>query len=140
MALSIGPRLQEFFAEPLLATVCTLNARGMPELTPIWYEFFDGHIWFNGTGTREWLQRMDKTRRATFFLLANDNNWKWAQIWGRVVEVADDPEPAQFMRLGKRYGRPIQPGVKDRRYVKVEITSVKGRAGTPTEHWDAKAA
>jgi hypothetical protein len=136
MALSIGPRLQEFFAEPLLATVCTLNERGAPEMTPIWYEWHEGHIWFNGTATREWLKRMEQTGRATFFLLAHDNNWKWAQIWGRVVKVADDPEPAAFMRLGKRYGRSVA-GAKDRRYVKVEITAVKGRAGNPSDHWDA---
>jgi len=138
MALSIGPRLESFFAEPLLATVCTLNDRGNPEMTPIWYEWHDGFIWFNGTSTREWLTRMDKARRATFFLLDRENNWKWAQVWGRVVEVADDPEPAQFIRLGKRYNRPIQPGTKDRRYVKVEITAVKGRAGSPSEPWDVK--
>lgn len=138
MALSIGPRLEAFFAEPLLATVCTLNSRGAPEMTPIWYEWHEGHIWFNGTGTREWLQRMEKTGRATFYLLAHDNNWRWAQIWGRVVEVADDPEPAQFMRLAQRYGRPIQRGTRGRRYVKVEITAVKGRAGNPSEKWDAQ--
>ncbi len=139
MALSIGPRLQAFFDEPLLATVCTLNTRGAPEMTPIWYEFFDGFIWFNGTATRRWLGRMEGSGRATFFLLDRQNNWKWAQVWGRVVEVADDPGPTQFARLGLRYGRPAQPGTPDRRYVKVEITSVKGRAGSPSERWDVES-
>jgi hypothetical protein len=138
MALSIGPRLQAFFDEPLLATVCTLNARGAPELTPIWYGYFDGFIWFNGTSTRQWLRRMETTRRATFFLLDRENNWKWAQVWGRVVEVAGDPGPDQFARLGERYSRPIQKGTPDRLYVKVEITGVKGRAGTPTAKWDVQ--
>src|SRR4029453_284959 len=86
---SIGPRLAAFFDEPLLATVCTLNARGAPELTPIWYEFFYRHIWFNGPAPRQWVTRMETTGRATFFLLARDNDWRWAQVWGRVVEVAD---------------------------------------------------
>jgi hypothetical protein len=136
MALSIGPRLHAFFEQPLLATVCTLNPRGAPEMTPIWYGFFDGYIWFNGTATRQWLQRMEASGRATFFLLDGANNWKWAQVWGRVVQVADDPGPTQFARLGLRYGRPVQPGTPDRRYVKVEITSIKGRAGSPSERWD----
>src|SRR5690349_20075228 len=133
MPLTIGPRLEEFFAEPLLATVCTLNERGAPEMTPIWYEFAAGFIWFNGTATREWLQRMEDTGRATFFLLDRANNWKWAQVWGRVVEAADDPDCAQFGRLGVRYGRPLSRPVPDRRYVKIEITSVKGRSGAPNE-------
>lgn len=130
--------LQEFFDQPLLATVCTLNARRAPEMTPIWYEYFDGLIWFNGTATRQWLTRMESARRATFFLLDGQNNWKWAQVWGRVLEVADDVDAAQFKRLGRRYGRPIG-AAHDRRYVKLEITSVKGRSGSPSAEWDALA-
>jgi hypothetical protein len=136
MTLTIGSRLQDFFSEPLLSTVCTLNGRGLPELTPIWFEYADGFIWFNGTRTREWLQRMEKTGRATFFLLDRQNNWRWAQVWGRVVEGADDPECHQFGRLAIRYGRPLSQPVPDRRYLRVEVTSVKGRAGSPAEHWD----
>ena len=135
MAVRIGPKLESFFDQPLLATVCTLNGRGAPELTPIWYGYFDGFIWFNGTGTREWLKRMESTGRSTFFLLDGSNNWKWAQVWGRVVEVADDPEATQFARVGERYGRKVGNS-GDRRYVKVEITAVKGRAGTPSDMWD----
>jgi hypothetical protein len=136
--LTIGPQLQEFFAEPLLATVCTLNAHGAPEMTPIWYEYVEGIIWFNGTATREWLTRMEQTRHATFFLLDRANNWKWAQVWGRVVEVSDDADAAAFKRLGRRYGQTISHA-DGRRYVKLEITSVKGRAGSPTQRWDVNA-
>lgn len=138
MSLAIGPTLQAFFAEPLLATVCTLNRRSAPEMTPIWYEYFDGLIWFNGTATRQWLTRMESSRRATFFLLDTANNWKWAQVWGRVVEVSDDPDATAFKRLGQRYGRTIA-SAEGRRYVKLDITSVKGRAGTPNDRWDVGA-
>ena len=135
MSVTIGPNLQAFFDQPLMATVCTLNARGAPEMTPIWYEYFEGFIWFNGTATREWLKRMESSGRATFFLLDHDNNWKWAQVWGRVVETADDPDVTAFKRLGARYGSRIGAAA-DRRYVKVEITSVKGRSGAPSQNWD----
>jgi Pyridoxamine 5'-phosphate oxidase len=134
--LTIGSKLQAFLDEPLLAVVTTLNEHGAPEMTPIWYEYFDGSIWFNGTRTRQWLQRMETTGRATFFLLDRQNDWRWAQVYGRVVEASDDPEVEQFSRLGVRYGRPIKPPIPNRRFVRVEITSVKGRAGTPSELWD----
>jgi hypothetical protein len=136
MSLTIGSRLQAFFDEPLLAIVTTLNGRGTPEMTPIWYEYADGSIWFNGTSTRQWLVRMKATRRATFFLLDRQNGWRWAQVYGRVVEVAADPDVAFFARLGERYGRPIKPPIADRHYVRIEITSVKGRDGSPTQMWD----
>ena len=135
MSFVIGPKLQALFAEPLMATVCTLGPRGGPEMTPIWYGYFDGFIWFNGTATRQWLVRMQAARRATFFLLDGNNAWRWAQVWGRVVEAADDAEANHFRRLGQRYGRDIGEA-HDRRYLKIEITSVKGRAGTPSDYWD----
>jgi hypothetical protein len=138
--LTIGPNLQRFFAAPLLAIVCTTTERGAPEMTPIWYEYADGDIWFNGEPTRHWLQRMESTRRATFFLLDPQNGWKWAQIYGRVVAVADDPRSEQFARVAQRYGRPLDRVVPNRRYARVRITSVKGRAGSPTEPWDTTQA
>ncbi len=140
MALTVGPRLHAFFDEPLLAIVTTLNSRGTPEMTPIWYEFANRSIYFNGTRTRQWLQRMESTGRATFFLIDRQNAWRWAQIYGRVVEASDDPAVVQFARLGQRYGRPIKPPIPDRRYLRIEITSVKGRAGTPSEQWDVGQA
>jgi Pyridoxamine 5'-phosphate oxidase len=136
---TIGPKLQAFFDEPLLAIVSTLNNRGAAEMTPIWWEFHDGFVWFNGTATRQWLSRMESTGRATFFLMDAQNGWRWAQVWGRVVAAGDDPDVVHFGRLGQRYGRPIKPPIPDRRYLKIEITSVKGRAGNPSEHWDVSA-
>jgi hypothetical protein len=136
MPLTIGPRLREFLSEPLLAIVATPGQHGLTEMTPIWFEFHEDCIWFNGQRTRRWLQRMDSTRRATCFLLDGSHAWRWAQLYGRVAEVSDDPEASQFGRLASRYGRPLAHPVPDRVLVRVEITSVKGRAGTPTELWD----
>jgi predicted pyridoxine 5'-phosphate oxidase superfamily flavin-nucleotide-binding protein len=39
MALTVGPRLQSFFDEKLAAILTTLNDKGSPEMTPVWYEF-----------------------------------------------------------------------------------------------------
>ena len=140
MPLTIGPRLREFLSERLLAVVATPGKYGLPEMTPIWFEFHDEHIWFNGEATRAWLQRMDESRRATFFLLDPTNGWRWVQVYGRVVEVSPDPESVQFGRLAQRYGRPLSRPVPNRVLVRIEITAAKGRAGTPTDHWDTTNA
>jgi PPOX class probable F420-dependent enzyme len=134
--LILGPRFREFVSGPLLAIVGTPGEHGLPEMTPIWFEFHDDDIWFNGQRTRRWLQRMDVTRRATFFLLDPNNAWRWVQVYGRVVEVRDDAQSAQFARLAERYGRPLAEPVPDRVFVRIRITSVKGRSGTPSERWD----
>lgn len=138
MPLTLGPRLREFLAEQLLAIVATPGQHGLPEMTPIWFEFHADHLWFNGERTRRWLQRMDASRRATCLLLDPANGWRWAQLYGRVVEVSPDPDCEQFGRLAQRYGRPLARPVPNRVLVRAEITAVKGRAGAPTENWDVQ--
>jgi PPOX class probable F420-dependent enzyme len=136
VAVTIGPRLAEFFNKRLLAILATTNERGAPEMTPVWYEYADGQIWFNGQASRHWLQRMQASGLATFFLMDDENAWKWAQVYGRVVEVADDVDSRQFARLGERYlGRMREPP-PDRVFVRIEITAVKGRSGSPRDSWD----
>ena len=134
--MTVGPRLGEFFNKRLLAILATTNQRGAPEMTPVWYEYADASIWFNGQASRKWLRRMQETGRATFFLMDDENAWKWAQVYGRVIEVADDVDARQFARLGERYGRPLREPVPDRVFVRVEITAVKGRGGSPRDSWD----
>ena len=138
MALTIGPRLQAFFGEVLPAIVTTLNERGQPEMTPVWYEYADGCIWFNGDKSRKWLGRMERSGRATFFLLDPKNAWRWAQVWGRVLEVSDDPGGQHIDRLAQRYRgtRYGAAGRDTRRKAKVAITAVKGADGSPRERWD----
>ncbi len=43
MPLTIGPRLRSFFDQKLAAIITTVNERGAPEMTPLWYEFDGTH-------------------------------------------------------------------------------------------------
>ena len=137
MALTVGPRLQGFFEQVLPAIVTTLNDRGNPEMTPVWYEYRDGHILLNGDKTRIWLDRMERTGRATFMVMDPTNFWRWVQVYGKVVDVADDPGGEHINRLSHRYRGTDYPGNRDtRRTATIEITSVKGADGSPCDRWD----
>lgn len=137
MTLTVGPRLQGFFEQVLPAIVTTLNDRGAPEMTPVWYEYRDGRILLNGDKTRIWLARMERTGRATFFVMDRTNFWRWVQVYGKVVEVADDPGGEHINRLSHRYRGTDYPGNRDtRRTATIEITSIKGADGSPRDLWD----
>ena len=137
MPLTVGPRLQGFFEQVLPAIVTTLNDRGTPEMTPVWYEFRDGRILLNGDKTRIWLARMERTGRATFLVMDPTNFWRWAQVYGKVVEVADDPGGEHINRLAHRYrGADYSGDRSTRRTVRIEITSVKGADGSREIKWD----
>jgi PPOX class probable F420-dependent enzyme len=137
MALTIGPRLQGFFEEVLPAIITTLNDRGAPEMTPLWYEYAAGQILLNGDRTRIWMDRMRKTGRATVFVMDRDNFWRWVQVYGRVVDISDDPGGDHINRLAHRYrGADYSGDRSTRRTVRIEITSVKGADGSPRDKWD----
>lgn len=137
MPLTIGPRLRAFFDEKLLAILATVNERGVPEMTPIWYMFADGYIWINGESTRVWGRRIEETGRATFLVSDPQVAWRWVQVYGRLVEAQDDPGAVQKSRLSHRYqGREWRGGLDNRRWFKIEITSVKGGDGSPERAWD----
>src|SRR5215212_4321260 len=138
MALTVGPRLKGFFNEVLPAILTTLNERGTPEMTPVWYEFADGQIWLNGDKTRRWLNRMEQSGRSTFLVMDPTDFWRWVQVYGRVVEASDDPGGDHINRLSHRYRGQDYSGNRDtRRKLKIEITSVKGAAGSPSrDRWD----
>ena len=137
MALTIGPRLQGFFDEKLAAILTTLNKSGSPEMTPVWYEFRDGHIWLNGDKTRIWLKRMEESGRVTFFVMDPVNLWRWAQVYGKVVEASEDPGGDHINSLSHRYNNREYPGDRrTRRWLKVEVTSVKGADGNREIKWD----
>lgn len=137
MALTVGPRLQGFFEEKLAAILTTLNDKGTPEMTPVWYEFRDGHIWLNGDKTRIWLQRMEKSGKVTFFVMDPVNLWRWVQVYGKVVEAAHDPNGDHINSLSHRYrGQDYSASRATRRWLKVEITSAKGADGSREIKWD----
>ena len=137
MALTVGPRLQGFFEQVLPAIVATVNDRGMPEMTPVWYEYRDGRILLNGDRTRIWLARMEQAGRATFMVADPTNFWRWVQVYGKVLGVADDPGGEHINRLSHRYRGTDYPGNRDtRRTATIEITSIKGADGAPNDKWD----
>ena len=136
MAKTVGPELQKFFSEKYPAIITTMNDQGQPEMTPIWYEFADGKIRFNGTATRKWLNRMESSKRATFMVIDPNNMWRWAQVYGNVVNAQDDPGGNHINSLSHRYlGRDYSNDRNGRRILDVEITSVKG-ANNRGVNWD----
>jgi hypothetical protein len=138
VAVTIGPRLEGFFAEVLPAIITTINERGAPEMTPLWYEYADGKILLNGDKTRIWMDRMGETGRATLFVLDPKNFWRWVQVYGNVIDISDDPGGEHINKLSHRYRGADYPSDRrgTRRTVQIEITSIKGADGSPQDKWD----
>ena len=56
--LSVDER-DDFLAEPgTIMNIATVNSDGAPLVTPIWYVYEDGRIWFTPRQHSEWLKHI----------------------------------------------------------------------------------
>jgi PPOX class probable F420-dependent enzyme len=135
MALSFGPRLQAFLAEPLPITIGTTRRDGSVQMNPIWYEYRDGLIWLNGGPKRGWVRHMRRDPRVTLFLMDPRSMWRWAQIQGRLVDTTTEGADEHIEQLSQRYtGGPYRNPKVERLIVRVAPERVIG--GENGVEWD----
>jgi PPOX class probable F420-dependent enzyme len=135
MALTFGPRLQAFLAEPLPITVGTARGDGSVQMNPVWYEYRDGQIWLNGGPNRGWVKHMQRDPRITLFLMAPQSMWRWAQIQGRLADTTVEGADDHIEHLSQRYtGGPYRNPKVDRLIVRIDPERVMG--GENRQPWD----
>jgi PPOX class probable F420-dependent enzyme len=135
MPLSIGPRLQAFFAEPLPIIIGTTRRDGSVQMTPLWYEFRDGQIWLNGGPKRDWFKHLQRDRRVSLLLADPKNMFRWAQIEGHLADTTFEGADDHIDHLSQRYfGRPYPAPKVERMIVRINPERVTG--GENREPWD----
>jgi PPOX class probable F420-dependent enzyme len=135
MALTFGPRLQALLDEPIPVTIGTQRRDGSVQMNPIWYEYRDGQIWLNGGPERAWVKHLQRDPRVTLLVVDPKNQFRWAQIQGRLVDTTAEGADEHIDRLSQRYfGRPYPAEKVDRLIVRVEPERVGG--GENQQPWD----
>lgn len=82
-------RLERFLAPPLVAVAATIGSSGMPQLTPIWYEFRDGAMLMSVTKDRIKYRNLARDSRMSVCVFDPPMAKIYATITGR-VELSDD--------------------------------------------------
>jgi len=137
MAVQVGERLQAFLSETMPAILSTTRQDGSVQSVPVWYEFADGKILINGGPTRDWLRHIqrDEGRRVTLLFVDPQNMFRWAQVQGRLLTVAEDPGGEHINHLSHRYFGREYPGPRTDR-LKMEIEPVRVTGGDNRQPWD----
>jgi PPOX class probable F420-dependent enzyme len=124
--VELSPKMREFFAEVMLAVVGTRRRDNSVQMNPAWYEFRDGFFWLNSWRGSAWLRHIERDGDVTLFLLDRENNGRWAQVQGKLVETSDEHGAAHIDALARRYtGRPYEYGFNPRQRVRIQIEPVR---------------
>jgi hypothetical protein len=93
----------DLIEQPLIMQLATTLSDGTPQVTPVWFSYDDGHIYFNTAQGR----LKDKAIRANPYvaisILDPNNPYRYISIRGPVVEIDDTHGRAHIDLLAKRY-------------------------------------
>lgn len=127
--VELSPIVEQMAAAPILAVLGTTRSNGSLQLNPVWFELRDGYFWLNSNTRRAWPSNVQRNGHIAMLLMDPHEQYRYAQIYGRLVEVIPDPKHELIDRLALRYtGKPfreLEPG-EERITLKIEPVGVSG--------------
>ena len=89
----------DLLQRPLLMTLATTLADGSVQLTPIWFNYDGGYIYFNSEKDRLKHRILRKRPQVSLIILDPDDRARWLAVRGRVIEIVDDVDRAHIDAL-----------------------------------------
>ena len=101
--MTFSEPLRLFLDEVMPAIVGTTRSDGSVQMNPIWYERRDDEIWLNPARSRAWGRRLEPGASVTLLFVDPNDQWRWAQIQGTVLDRTDSGGEEHIDRLARRY-------------------------------------
>jgi PPOX class probable F420-dependent enzyme len=86
-----------------LASLATVLKDGSPQVTPVWFDYTNGHIRVNTAKGRVKARTLQEGARVAMAILDPDNPYRYLQIRGRVVRATEEGASAHIDSLAKKY-------------------------------------
>ena len=101
----VDPAAIALMAEPLNATISTIDATGAPRAIPVWFRYGDGEILIWTKDDRAWLRHLQRDPRCAFAVYNQGTTLRGVLIRGSaVITTSDDPSIDQeARRICERY-------------------------------------
>lgn len=99
------PGVVEFLRRPLASQLVTLNTKGDPQITVMWFRYEDGALLFTTTTRRIKFRNQQRDPRAAFSVVDPADMYRWVTVSGRLT-IDDRDAPAFYRELAERYLRP----------------------------------
>jgi PPOX class probable F420-dependent enzyme len=85
------------------ANLATIMPDGSPQVTPVWFDYWNGKIRVNSAKGRVKARNMREGAPVALAILDPDNPYRYIQIRGRVEHVTEDGASAHIDSLARKY-------------------------------------
>ncbi|MCW5892408.1 MAG: TIGR03618 family F420-dependent PPOX class oxidoreductase [bacterium] len=102
---SITPAVAAFLGRPLASQLVTLNTKGDPQITMMWFRYEDGGLLFTTTTKRIKFRNQQRDPRAAFCAADPADMYRWVTVTGTLSIDGRDPR-AFYRGLAERYLAP----------------------------------
>lgn len=110
MATAIPEKYADLMDKKIFAGLATLMPDGTPQVTPVWIDFDDAHVLFNTAAGRQKDKNLQRDGRVSVMLVDPDNQYRYLEIRGRVVERTMDGADEHINKMAKKYlGQDVYP-------------------------------
>ena len=85
------------------AHLATVMPDGSPQVTPVWFDYKDGHIRVNSAKGRIKSRNMQPGAKVALSILDPENAYRYLQVRGTVSRVTEEGADAHIDSLAKKY-------------------------------------
>jgi len=103
--LPLPPEVDRLLRKANPAVISTLRRDGSPHTAVTWYDWDGERVLVNMDATRVRLQNMRRDPRVSITVMDASSWYRQVTLFGRAVEIRDDPEFKDIDRLTLRYTR-----------------------------------
>lgn len=112
----------DLLERPLIMSLATTLSDGTPQVTPVWFNFQDGFVYFNSARGRLKDRAIRANPYVALVIVDPDNAYRYLAIRGPVTEITEEGAREHIDFLAKRYrGLEKYPGPADEVRVKYKV-------------------
>ena len=93
---------------PLYGHLGTIRPDDSVQVNPMWFEYDGTNLRFTHTSKRAKYRNLQHNPAMTLSIIDPDDNYRYLELRGRLIETQPDPTGAFYVRLGQRYGNAEQ--------------------------------
>lgn len=94
---------RDLLDRPIVVSLATLMSDGTPQVQPVWCSYDGTHILVNTEKGRQKYRNLSRRRTATVLAVDPDNDSRWLEVRGTVVDETETGASEHIDALAKLY-------------------------------------